>query len=97
MGKQNVAAGKYTVHYASGKTVDIPLISGKQIADWWSAPGQKVTDCQCAWSASNGSSIIGAYAYSWANPYPQDKIESITVESSGAPVIGLLALTGEKL
>jgi len=96
MGKENFPVGKYTVNYASDKNIEIPLTIGKEIADWWNAPGQKIDKGQCVWSAKNGSSIIGAFAYSWTNPYPADEIKSITVESAGKPVIGLLAITGEK-
>lgn len=88
--------GKYELRYASGKTIDIPLSSGEQIGDWWNAPSRKLTKGQCVWSIMNGSSVVGAFAFCWKNPFPNEKIESIKVSSNGNAVIGLLALTGEK-
>jgi hypothetical protein len=96
MGKEKSSAGKYIVKYASGKTLEIPLTTGVEIADWWNAPGKNPTKAQCVWSSKNGSSIVGAFAYSWKNPHPEDEIKSITVESSGKTVVGLLAASGEK-
>lgn len=97
MGKENTLVGKYIIKYASGRTLEIPLTTGEEIADWWNAPGQKISKGQCVWSSKNGSSVIGAFAYSWKNPRPNDEIKSITAESFGKAAIGVLGISGEAI
>ncbi len=89
-------AGKYTVTFASGKIIEIPLVVGRNMADWWNAPGKNLTRGECVWSTTNGSSVVGVFAYSWKNPRPDDPVASLQVQSLGNAVIGLFALTGEK-
>lgn len=89
--------GRYTITYASGRTATIPIETGTNIADWWGAPGKDLKQAECVWSASNGSSMIGAFAFAWQNPHPNDTIRSVRLQSTGKTVIGLLALTGEAM
>ncbi len=87
--------GGYTVTYASGKTVDIPVESTVNISDWWSAPNNSVTVAQCVWSGQNGRSVVGVYAFMWRNPAPGDAIKTIQLSARKDAVIGLIAITGE--
>ncbi|MBN1673654.1 MAG: hypothetical protein JXR37_21585 [Kiritimatiellae bacterium] len=94
---QEGVVGRYRVRYASGRTAEIPIETGTHIADWWGAPSKRVSQAQCVWSESNGSTTVGAFAFSWQNPQPDDPIQSVRLKSEGKTVIGLLALTGESV
>lgn len=88
-------AGSYTVTYASGKTVEIPIVSTVNISDWWSAPNNIVSAAQCVWSGQNGRSVVGVYVFMWRNPEPGDAIKTIQLSARKDAVIGLIAVTGE--
>jgi beta-galactosidase len=93
MGRKKELAGKYVIHYKSGKTIEIPLISTQNIADWWKP--SNLPNAEVVWRSITKSNI-GLYRFRWVNPNPSDEIESIDFESTthnGIPV--LLAITGE--
>ena len=93
----------YTVHYASGRVKEIPVIDGKNLQDWWLYPqmlkpegGPKI-----AWRGINdavndwGQGVkIGLFKSSWSNPTPDDMIVSLDFTAlSAAPF--LIAITAE--
>ena len=89
--------GEYIVNFKSGQSATIPISTKVNIADWWNAPTQSLSAADCAWSAFNGSSVVGAIAFEWKNPRADyDAIDTIVVKSNGDAVVGLLGITGEK-
>ncbi|MBN1556273.1 MAG: hypothetical protein JXA11_16150 [Phycisphaerae bacterium] len=86
-------AARYVVHYADGSTETIPLISGKNIGDWWKPAG--VPDAKIGWIGKNASSSsVGAYVQAWRNPRPGVKITSIDfISPRNDPVPVLIGVT----
>ncbi len=87
--------GAYKVDFASGRSLSIPLRSGENIGDWWSAPTKKFPNADCAWSAMNRSGVVGVYLTEWINPAPTEEIRSVTVQAKNHAMIGLVGLTAE--
>ncbi|MDR3688261.1 MAG: hypothetical protein P4L46_02695, partial [Fimbriimonas sp.] len=93
----NTTAARYIVAYEDGSKLEVPIVIGKQIDDWWGM--QPVSD---PWAAvlltvKNDSSLsgrVGIYGYRWINPFPAKSIESLTFRSADAdPVVGILAVS----
>ena len=91
-------AGAYRVHYATAdnaSTADIPLVGGRNIADWWNPAD--IPGAEIAWSGRNDMALIGVYLYTWENPRPEMPIEKIDFLSADAgPILGLIAVTGQE-
>ena len=88
-------AGDYVITWASGRRIRVPVIAGQNIGDWWNAASKRFPDAECAWSAMNGSGVVGVYLFEWRNPHPDDPIRSVVLRGKNNAVIGLIALTGE--
>jgi len=89
-------AARYTVHYADGQSVEIPMLKGVHLRDWW---------CRQWWDNSGSDSwpvymgrnvytmkwhsLIGLWATQWKNTRPDVPIAGITFSSEdrGGPVI----------
>ncbi len=86
--------GKYIIHYTDGTHIEIPLIKGKNIADWWGP--KDLPEAKVAWSGENPEShqVVGLYIMPWANPNPDKLIKSIDFISGSLPVPILVAITG---
>lgn len=86
----------YVVHYADASTVEIPVVVGVSIADWFQPPVD-LPGAECAW---RGRSIAGTpcaiYEMTWRNPRPDEVVESVDFVSSGSGVPVLLAISGEE-
>ena len=94
----------YRVSYEDNTSLEIPIIRGQQVLDWWSDP---VTNADAmarygmflAWQGDNpmhqGVILPG---YEWSNPHPEKVIRDIdfrTVPESGYGVVPVLAaITG---
>jgi hypothetical protein len=89
---------KYVVHYADGKTVDVPVRYGRGAGHWLSEQPQGLPEAAVAWAAAppkDPKQQAAVYQMTWANPRPDQPIASIDVlsgEGYGVPVI--LAITG---
>jgi len=72
---------RYIVHYADGEKIEIPLVYGRDIQDWFAAPA----DLPNAWPAWTGPNPmrdrVSLYAVSWRNPHPERAIESVRMET----------------
>lgn len=101
-------AGVYRIHYADGKHVDVPLIAGRNIGDWWTvAP---LPDAKIGLTTRNATgNEVGTYVTAWENPRPDASIAAIDFLSEtaaqgsnidwlpvGTPVPVLIAITGER-
>ena len=93
----------YTVHYASGRMQEIPVIDGKDLQDWWLYPQLLKPDGgpKIVWQGMNnavkdwGNGVkVGLFKSSWANPAPDDTISSLDFTARRAAPF-LIAITVE--
>jgi hypothetical protein len=94
--------GSYVFHYADGRQVELPILTGKDIGDWWSLPDEQGMNAVVAWTGANPSarkngSSIRLFHASWDNPHPEVAIRRLDFISDkptpGAPF--LVAITAE--
>ncbi|NLX03606.1 MAG: hypothetical protein GXY33_00525 [Phycisphaerae bacterium] len=93
----------YKFHYDDGTQADYPVLAGRDVFEWWgTAQIEKdhlIPDGEpraaVAWVGKNQSGIGGVrtFVMTWSNPNPDKTVESITFESAGDGVPGILALT----
>jgi len=94
---------RYRVHYEDGSSLDIPIVAGQHVMDWWQEPSRFAEAMArhglfVAWQGDNpmrkGVVLPG---YEWVNPHPEKPIRAIdflTVpESRYTPVPVLAAIT----
>jgi hypothetical protein len=98
----------YLVHYADGSTVEIPVVYGRDVLDWWMHSGQsgEPAERHVAWvgrndAAENAGMPIRLYMKAWENPSPEVPIRSVDMVTGdqapghGAPAPFLVGLTVE--
>ncbi len=85
----------YRIHYADGKSLDIPIRTGKEIGDWYLAATPIEQKKQIAWSNNNGH---GFFLWQWKNPHPETEIRSLDILSAnGSTVPIVLGITMEEV
>ncbi len=90
----NTRVMDYIIHYANGKQVTIPVVTGENIGDWWLHGAAKMRN-RVAWKNSAGR---GFYIFDWRNPEPEEEIRSIDLVSAGGKAIPIiLGISAEKL
>ncbi len=97
----NVAA--YVIRYADDQRREIPVVYGRQIADWWFDPKEafEPTEAKVAWTGQNEAAraygkSLRIYQLTWDNPLKEIEVSSIGIRSCGersAPF--LIAITVE--
>ena len=94
--KHNEKMFEYQINYANGTKLNIPVIAGKDVGDWF-APFDKL-NAPVAWQKSHPvvNAPFGFYLMTWKNPYPAQKIKHIKIVSSGIGVPIILGITGQK-
>src|SRR5262249_27079141 len=93
--------GAYWVRYKNGQRVEIPIVYGQDVVDWWNPDGKLPTRSVVAWTGQNAASryqgrLIRLFCSTWTNPMPETEIESIDFVSSlvnSAPF--LIAITAD--
>jgi RNA polymerase sigma factor (sigma-70 family) len=82
--------GAYVLRYADGTSEQVPLVYGRNIADWWSFPRRAdATEVESPWTGSNDvtdlnlGARIRLFAIAWTNPHPEKEISALDVLSSG--------------
>ena len=91
----------YVVHYADGKSVDVPVYAEIDIDDFkQQGEARAIAGAQTAWTAPYAGTpfVAAAYSMQWNNPRPDVAISTIDM-AYGNPKIGtpvLLALTAAK-
>lgn len=89
---------RYVIHYADGRTLEIPVLRERQISDWFNP--QPIGGATIAWSAIHPlhpQINAGLYAYTWNNPYPYVPIRSIDIVSEGKSTPIVAAITGHRV
>lgn len=85
-GKESEVPATYTIHYADGTNVQLPMHGGRQINNWWFPPAEN-EDCHAV-QFTHPDPITRQKAdrylrvVYWENPHTQKPITSITVEST---------------
>jgi hypothetical protein len=83
--------GAYTVHYADGSSVRIPVVYGHDVVNWWAfskASPELPTDARIVWSGSNDAIDLNPglqirlFAVTWINPHPDRIITAIDAMST---------------
>ncbi|HBC88490.1 MAG TPA: hypothetical protein DCZ94_16195 [Lentisphaeria bacterium] len=96
-GKEGIEAMRYRITYDDGKELEIPVITGKHLNDWWSL--QEPADPNACLimdvkSENSARGIVGVYALRWINPSPEKSVRSVSFISGGNdPVPGIVAVT----
>jgi WD40 repeat protein len=94
--------GSYIIHYIDGRRVEIPIVVGKDLADWWSQADQTNMNFVIAWTGRNPCAswyhrTIRLFKTTWENPRPAVRIRQFDFVSDkltpGKPF--LVALTAE--
>lgn len=65
--------GSYTVRYADGSRVTIPLLTNRNIFNWYTCGSSD--QAAVGWKAPQGSA--GLTLFPWTNPFPEKPIDSI--------------------
>jgi glycosyl hydrolase family 2 len=97
--RRNYVAFRYTVHYADGETVEIPVRYGEDIGHWALKEPKGLKNAALAWAAPFGNdpeSYGAVYQMRWDNPRPDVEIQSIDMGYRDSPraAIGHPALLG---
>jgi hypothetical protein len=93
--------GKYVVHFQDNSTLDIPIVYGVDVRDWWYWTKEpKGTDQSViAWTGENAATkaagmSLRIYKSTWTNPDPIKRVVSLDfVSSMGGPAPFLIAIT----
>ncbi|SPE54739.1 putative Mitogen-activated protein kinase kinase [Verrucomicrobia bacterium] len=94
--------GRYLLGYVDGRQVEIPLVVGKSLADWWSQSNDSAMSCEIAWTGSNPAArragrLLRLFKTTWENPFPDVPVRQVDFVSGqttpGAPF--LVAITAE--
>jgi hypothetical protein len=91
--------GRYIVRYANGDQREIPIVSGRDVVDWYE---QSEGACVVAWIGENPKSRksktkVRLFKSTWVNPLPEEKILTIDFMGTrtGGPSPFLVAITAE--
>jgi len=82
--------GAYVVRYADGTSERIPVLYGRDLANWWAFPNAEpdiTTTATIAWSGENDTTDLNRgikirlFEMTWINPHPDRTIATIDVLS----------------
>jgi beta-galactosidase len=87
----------YQVNYTDGSTVNIPIIDGQNIADWFT-PGS-LPEAESGIAIKNPAGHeVRLWLHAWKNPKPSTEIQTIDfISNTNGPVPVLAAITGRKV
>ncbi|QDT90866.1 hypothetical protein [Gimesia algae] len=88
--------GEYVVHYDDKSKVEIPIVYGKDVRDWWFRKDEKApSESKVIWENDNKAAgryqcRVRLYMTTWKNPHPDRKVVSIDyigrkMETAAAP------------
>ena len=91
--------GYYLVHQAGGQETKIPLLIGRDLADWFNQLNEHDATFEVAWLGDNETTRalgrkIRLFKTTWQNPQPDAAVESIDFVSTHGPPF-LVAITAE--
>jgi len=86
----------YRIHYTDGTALTVPVVSGRDIGDWWIDRGDNALLRKQV--AFKNSLNRGFYIMAWSNPYPEREVKSLDIVSANGDVIAVvIAITVEGL
>jgi hypothetical protein len=94
--------GRYIVQYADGREVEIPIVAGNDLSDWWSQSNEEALKFVIAWQGNTPQAqkyghSVRLFKSTWENPYPTMRLRQFDFiaddPSRGAPF--LVAVTAE--
>jgi WD40 repeat protein len=95
---EGVSIGHYVVHLARGTQVSIPIVVGRDLANWWEPAAGSKPPLVVAWRGTNDAGHrVCLFKSTWDCPQPGDVVQSVDLTSAGgraAPF--LVALTTER-
>ncbi len=80
--KEPPAVFEYMVHFADGKTVEVPVRYGRGVGNWVAEKPQGLPEAAVAWTAplaKDAARSAVVYQMQWTNPRPDVEIKSIDV------------------
>ena len=90
--EHGVAVGRYTLHYTDGTTAVIPVVSGRDLRDWWGESDytEQATRAKVAWFGTNpmvakSHRRLQIFLCTWSNPHPEKTIATIDFERGPLP------------
>ncbi|MDZ4784211.1 MAG: hypothetical protein SGJ19_28520 [Planctomycetia bacterium] len=101
--KDGTQIGHYTIRYADDTTVELPIVYGEDVRDWWNVDNNKETKRgKVVWSEMNEASEqfgveVRLYTTVWENPHSDKAVKSIDYAADGdtAAAPFCLAITAE--
>ncbi|PAW79498.1 MAG: hypothetical protein B9S32_02870 [Verrucomicrobia bacterium Tous-C9LFEB] len=90
-GRAQEKIGTITVRYASGKTVEFPVETRRELDDWW-GPGDKPNGV-VAYREENNSAQVGAYASRFVLPKGMGRPVAVQFVQQGSPIWIVIAAT----
>ena len=89
----NASPGSYTIRYADGSEIEIPLRNFENIFNWWSV-GTSPT-AAIGWIPDpKGDSRKGLVLYPWRNPHPDKAMSALTMKMADSAQKSMLMLAG---
>jgi serine/threonine protein kinase/WD40 repeat protein len=94
--------GSYVIHYTDGRQVELPILAGEAMGEWWSQPNEQNMRFAVVWTGSNPAArrdgrTIRLFKTTWENPFPDIPIRQFDFVSDkptpGQPF--LVAVTAE--
>lgn len=76
--------GCYRLHYEGGDWAELPIVYGRDLADWCDRWQPEDGRTRLGWAGKNGYHAIRFYATAYDNPRPERKVVSIDFISDGA-------------
>lgn len=99
--KTGTTIGNYVVHFAGGRSIEIPIVLGKDLDDWWTSPSTAAVGTTLAWTGTNPATRarglqVSLFRTTWNNPMPAVKIETIDFNWAGTKAMPfIVAITAE--
>ena len=93
--------GHYLVHFSGGQTDTIPIVLGRDLANWRSRPNDDLSGTTVAWEGASRADQqrnrkVRLFKTTWTNPRPNEAIQSIDfVAGRVAAKPFLVAITAE--
>lgn len=98
MAHDGTRIGSYTVHYADGSAVEIPIVYGEQLREWHGRTDRKLetSDGLLAWDDQRPGTKRRLYQCRWENPKPGAELLTIDFVSAMTDCFPfLIAITAE--
>ncbi|MGD2174826.1 MAG: glycoside hydrolase family 9 protein, partial [Candidatus Brocadiaceae bacterium] len=100
-GPPNYRVATYTIIYADGTRVKIPIRSGLEIQNWWLSKNKNDLRKGLRWPVHYGQNVytqkwnarIGVWVTRWENPHPDKPIVALRFRSEAKDVPILFAVT----